>query len=59
MFAVLSAVLVSAGLWLAMQGAGGFAGGAWLTGGALLAFAVLGRALVAREARVQKAGAGE
>ncbi len=59
MFAVLSAVLVSAGLLLAMQGVGGFAGGAWLTGGALLAFAVLGRGLVARESGVREAVSGK
>jgi hypothetical protein len=49
MFAVLSAVLVSAGLALALYVPGSFPPGGWLTGIVLLAFACLGRWSVYRE----------
>jgi hypothetical protein len=50
-FAVLSALLVSAGIVLALYVPLSFAAGAWLTSGALLVFAVAGRWIAVREAR--------
>jgi hypothetical protein len=49
MFAVLCALLVSVGMWLATRGPTPFPAGAWITGVLLLAFAFLGLALVERE----------
>jgi hypothetical protein len=49
MFAVLCAALVGAGVGLAMMGAGGFAGGAWVAALLLLAFAIVGREAAMRE----------
>jgi hypothetical protein len=46
MFGALSALLVALGIWLAH---GGFATGAWVTAVVLLAFAVAGLVLAARE----------
>lgn len=43
MFGALCALLVGAGVGIAMYGVGGFATGAWITTGVLLAFALLGR----------------
>lgn len=48
MFAVLCAMLVGAGVGMAMTGAGGFAGGAWVTAAILFLFAAIGRASAAR-----------
>ncbi len=50
-FAVLSALLVSAGIVLALYVSLFFAAGAWLTSGLLLLFAVAGRWIAVREAR--------
>lgn len=50
LFAVLSALLVSAGIVLALYVPLFFAAGAWLTSGLLLLFAVAGRWIVVREA---------
>jgi len=49
MFAALSMSLVGAGVALAHKSHGSFAGPAWITGGLLLGFAVLGLLLVRRE----------
>jgi hypothetical protein len=49
MFAGLSVALVSSGVALAHRSGGAFAGPAWITGGLLLGFAVLGLLLVRRE----------
>jgi hypothetical protein len=49
MFAVLSVALVGSGVALAHRSAGTFGGPAWITGGILLGFAVLGLLLVRRE----------
>ena len=49
-FAVLSALLVSAGIVLALYVPLFFAAGAWLTSGLLLVFAVAGRWIAVREA---------
>lgn len=49
MFAILSALLVSAGVTLALYVQAPFAAGAWITGAALLGFALAGRQLVLRE----------
>jgi hypothetical protein len=49
MFWVLSFGLVGAGVALAHRADGSFAGPAWITGGILLAFAVLGLLLIRRE----------
>jgi len=46
LFAFLAAILVAAGVALAMYAQDSFAAGAWLTAGVLLVFAVLGRAAV-------------
>jgi hypothetical protein len=51
MFAVLSALLVSAGIVLGLYLPLSFAAGAWLTSGLLLLFAVVGRGIALREAR--------
>lgn len=51
MFAVLSALLVSIGVVLALYARLPFAAGAWLTSGLLLLFAVAGRWFAVREAR--------
>lgn len=48
-FAILSAGLVLGGLALGLYAHGAFALGGWLTGAALLVFAVVGRAVAARE----------
>jgi hypothetical protein len=50
MFAVLCALLVSAGLGLAVYAPPSFAAGAWVTCGLLLAFAFAGRWVARREA---------
>ncbi len=50
MFAVLCAVLVSAGLALALYAPPIFPAGAWITGALLIAFAVAGRQVALREA---------
>jgi hypothetical protein len=50
MFAVLCALLASAGLGLALYAPPSFAAGAWVTCGLLLAFDVAGRWLARREA---------
>ena len=55
-FAVLCALLVSTGLGLALYAPPSFAVGAWVTGGALLAFAFAGRQVARREARAQTQG---
>ena len=55
MFAVLCALLVSAGLWLATRGPTAFSAGAWITGVLLLAFAFLGLALVSRDGGAEEA----
>jgi hypothetical protein len=55
-FAILCALLVSAGLGLALYGPQPFAAGAWVTGGVLLAFAVAGRHIALREARAEAHG---
>ncbi|HET9867611.1 MAG TPA: hypothetical protein VFQ06_10000 [Nitrospira sp.] len=55
-FAVLCALLVSAGLGLALYAPPSFALGAWITGGVLLAFAFAGRRVALREARAQTRG---
>jgi hypothetical protein len=49
MFGGLSFVLVGSGIALAHRVGGSFAGPAWITGGLLLVFAVLGLVLVRRE----------
>ena len=49
LFGVLAGVLVSAGIILGMQVPDSFSLGAWITGGVLLVFAVLGRQAVERE----------
>ena len=49
MFAVLAGVLTSVGLWLGLYGPDTFSLGAWMTAGALLAFAVLGRRVALAE----------
>ncbi|GMV07982.1 MAG: hypothetical protein AMXMBFR53_42570 [Gemmatimonadota bacterium] len=49
MFAPLCFALVGLGVGLALYGPGTFALGAWITAALLLAFSVLGRALVAKE----------
>ena len=49
MFAVLAGVLVGGGVLIGLYGARTFSLGAWLTGGVLLVFAVVGRVLVWRE----------
>jgi hypothetical protein len=49
LFGVLAGVLVSAGILLGMQVPEPFSLGAWITGGVLLVFAVLGRQTVVRE----------
>jgi hypothetical protein len=49
MFAVLGALLLAAGLLIGMNLPGDFNIGAWYTGIALVIFAVIGQALVARE----------
>jgi hypothetical protein len=51
MFAVLSGLLVSAGIVLALYLPFSFAAGAWLTSGLLVVFAVAGRWIALREAR--------
>jgi len=51
MFAILAAFLVASGLLLAMYSPGIFSAGAWITSGALLAFAAVGKAISASEAR--------
>jgi hypothetical protein len=51
MFAVLSALLVSAGIVLALYLPLSFAAGAWFTAGLLLLFAAAGRWIAVREAR--------
>jgi len=51
LFGVLCALLVSAGLGLALYAPPSFAGGAWVTAGLLLAFAFAGRWLALRDAR--------
>jgi hypothetical protein len=51
--AALCALLVSAGLGLALYAPPSFALGAWVTGGVLLAFAFAGRRVALREARAQ------
>jgi hypothetical protein len=56
-FAALCALLVSAGLGLAMYAPPSFAPGAWVTGGVLLAFAFAGRRVALGEARAQTPGA--
>jgi len=55
-FAVLSAMLVSAGIVLALYVPLFFAAGAWLTSGLLLLFAVAGRWIAVREARDLECG---
>lgn len=50
MFAVLTALLVSAGVVLAMYVPASFPAGAWITAGLLLSFALAGRWVAAREA---------
>jgi len=50
MFAMLTALLVTAGIVLAMYFPLGFSAGAWLTGGVLLVFAFAGRWVAARDA---------
>ena len=50
-FAVLCALLVSAGLGLALYAPPSFAAGAWVTSGLLIVFAFAGRAHARREAR--------
>ena len=55
MFAALSVTLVGSGVALAHRSGGAFAGPAWITGGILLGFAVLGLRLVRRE-EVSRAG---
>ena len=50
LFAVLCALLVSAGLGLALYAPPSFSAGAWLTSGLLLAFAFAGRWIALREA---------
>jgi hypothetical protein len=57
-FAVLSALLVSAGVVLALYVPSSFAAGAWLTSGLLLLFAVAGRSIAVREARDQARSPG-
>ena len=49
LFGVLAGVLVNAGLLLGMRLPEPFSLGAWITGGVLLAFAVLGRRMVEQE----------
>ena len=49
MFGALSIALVGLGIVLPHVSGGSFAGPAWITGGLLLAFAVLGLTLVRRE----------
>lgn len=48
-FAVLAALLVSGGIAIALYWSVSFSTGAWLTGATLLAFALIGRAIVRRE----------
>jgi hypothetical protein len=49
LFGVLAAVLVSGGLLLGMRAPEPFSLGAWISGGVLLVFALLGRMAVERE----------
>ena len=49
LFGVLAGVLVSAGIMLGMRVPEPFSVGAWITGGVLLVFAVLGRQMVEQE----------
>ncbi len=58
MFAVLCALLVTVGMWLAIRGPTSFSAGAWITGVVLLAFAFLGLALAAREGGAEPAPRG-
>lgn len=51
MFGALAVLLTAGGVWIARTEVGGFAFGGWCTGLVLVAFAVLGRVLVEREAR--------
>jgi len=51
MFAILAAFLVAGGLLLATYSPGIFSAGAWITSGALLVFAAVGKAISASEAR--------
>lgn len=53
MFAVLAALLISAGLLLGLYWSDGFTTGGWLTAAVLLVFAPIGRQLVVREERGQ------
>jgi len=55
MFAALTAVLVTAGIVLAMYMPMGFSAGAWLTGGLLLVFAFAGRWVAHRDDTVVEA----
>ena len=52
MFAVLAAILVSAGLAIGMYASQSFPLGAWVSGVVLVVFAVLGREIVRRETAV-------
>jgi hypothetical protein len=50
-FAVLAALLVGGGILIALYWSADFSLGAWFTGGTLLAFAFILRALAQRELR--------
>jgi len=49
-FAALGGAMIAGGVLFGLNGAGGFAVPGWATGAALLAFALIGRAIAAREA---------
>jgi hypothetical protein len=51
MFAILAAVVAGGGVAIAMYASSSFGVGAWYTGAALVLFAGVGRAIVARETR--------
>ncbi len=53
MFAVLAAVLVGGGVAIALHWPASFAAAGWYTGVALIAFAIVGRAIARREASTE------
>lgn len=56
MFAVLAALLIGGGVFLALSGLGGFSCGAWYTGMMLLAFAFVGKVTVKTANRLANSG---
>jgi MFS family permease len=51
MFLILAAVLIGAGMLIALSYSGGFSSGAWVTGVTLFLFAVIGRIIANKEYR--------